>query len=73
MEKPKSYTKFEVELPEGAEPTEWVQLNFAQTSKLRWLYCSNYSKCLSYAAGQSWLSFVCVFCPVWAKRKEKSE
>ena len=63
-------TSFEIELPPEAEPVAWIKLNFNQVNKFRWLLCPNYNICLSYAAGQTWESFICLFCPIWAKEKK---
>ena len=67
---PRNYTKFETTLPPEAEPIAWIKLRFNQVEKYRWLECQHYNTCLTYAAGQTWESFICLFCPIWAREKK---
>jgi hypothetical protein len=61
-------TTFDVELTEGQQPIPWVALTEANVKQYRYLYCSRYNDCLTFAAGHGWVSFACIICPYWPKK-----
>ncbi len=57
-----SLVRVTLPLPEGAEPEEWITLDFNETEEHRFFDCPNYSACGSYAAGLQWISWTCSLC-----------
>ena len=56
-------------LPEGAEPMEWITLDFNEIDDHRLDNCPNYKECLAHAAGQQWIGWTCSLCPQFTERR----
>jgi len=67
-------TKSPPELPLGALPTEWTQLNARDLENElrvhRYLACSYYDTCLSYASALHWSGWSCHWCPLNPPKKQ---